>query len=270
VVDVDGELVIDSAATALKSHVVAHLDEIAKFCGVDVFLLGPKFASLSDGVTRTLDAGRDQRWRVAIYGDMESAEHAKTRVLIFIDRLVSSMVISVVTTMLTPSQLGRVVDGTMLELSLHTVICGRSRKNIKLIESATNTAIYFPPPFSQVYRYCPAGAQRRNPEEIFITGDTPQNITMAKRKIHELVSGIRLFMKDAVVSAAKIDNILLTRLDKVRKIMETNGTFIQFPALASQRNMIRIQGVEGLHVERTVRDIMSLVSSPVITLLNSY
>ena len=83
---------------------------------------------------------------------------------------------------------------------------------------------------------------------------------MAKRKIHELVSGLRLFMKDAVVSAAKIDNILLTRLDKVRKIMETNGTFIQFPALASQRNMIRIQGVEGLHVERTVRDIMSLVS----------
>jgi 2-keto-3-deoxy-L-rhamnonate aldolase RhmA len=82
--------VIDSAATALKTHVVAHLDEIAKFCGVDVFLLGPKFASLSDDVTQTLDAGRDRRWRVAIYGDMESAEHAKTRVLIFIDRLVSA------------------------------------------------------------------------------------------------------------------------------------------------------------------------------------
>jgi 2-keto-3-deoxy-L-rhamnonate aldolase RhmA len=82
--------VIDAAATALKSHVVAHLDEIAKFCGVDVFLLGPKFASLSDDVTQTLDAGRDRRWRVAIYGDMESAEHAKTRVLIFIDRLVSA------------------------------------------------------------------------------------------------------------------------------------------------------------------------------------
>lgn len=148
----------------------------------------------------------------------------------------------------------------MLELSLHTVICGRSRKNIKLIESATNTAIYFPPPFSQVYRYCPAGAQRRNPDEIFITGDSQADITMAKQKIHELVSRVRIFMKDAVVSAAKIDSILLSRLDKVRKIMETNGTFIQFPALASQRNMIRIQGIEGLHVERTVRDIMSLVS----------
>lgn len=151
------------------------------------------------------------------------------------------------------------VDGTILELSLHTVVCGRSRKNIKFIESATNTAIYFPPPFSQVYRYCPAGAQRRNPEEIFITGDTPQNIAMAKQKIHELASRIHLFMKDANISAAKIDSILLSRLDKVRKIMEMNGTFIQFPALASQRTMIRIQGVEGLHVERTVRDVMALV-----------
>lgn len=84
---------------------------------------------------------------------------------------------------------------------------------------------------------------------------------MAKQKIHELVARIRLFMKDAVVAAAKIDSILLSRLDKVRKIMETNGTFIQFPALASQRNMVRIQGIEGLHVERTVRDIMSLVSN---------
>lgn len=86
--DVDGELVIDEAQSALKSHVVDHLDQISTFCGVDIFLLGPKFASSAEGQNSNGDAGRDQRWRVAIYGDMESAEHAKTRVLIFIDRLV--------------------------------------------------------------------------------------------------------------------------------------------------------------------------------------
>jgi KH domain len=147
----------------------------------------------------------------------------------------------------------------LLEPSLHPVICGRSRKNMKLIESATNTAIYFPPPFGQAYKYCPPGAQRRNPEEIFITGENPQNIAMAKQKIHDLVSRIRLFMKDTMVSPAKIDSILLCRADKIRKIMETNGTFILFPPLASQRSLLRIHGVEGLHVERTVRDIMGLV-----------
>ncbi|PBP24747.1 KH domain-containing protein [Diplocarpon rosae] len=240
VIDVDGDLVLDETKAALNKLVVEYLDHVSQFCGADIFLLGPRFF-LTGGQNASGEAGRDQRWRVAVYGDMESAEHAKTRVLIFIDRL-----------------LGRVVDGTFLELSLHTVVCGRSRKNIKLIESSTNTAIYFPPPFSQAYRYLPLGAERRNPEEIFITGDTTQSISMAKTKIHELVQRTRIFMKDASISAAKLDSILLTRLDKVRKIMETNGTFIQFPALASQRGHIRIQGVEGLHVERTVRDIMSL------------
>lgn len=89
-VDINGELVIDSSGTALKSQVIEHLDDISSFCGVDVFLLGPKFTSLADGLNGNGDAGRDQRWRVAIYGDMESAEHAKTRVLILIDRLVST------------------------------------------------------------------------------------------------------------------------------------------------------------------------------------
>lgn len=147
------------------------------------------------------------------------------------------------------------------ESTLHPIVCGRSRKNIKLIESATNTAIYFPP-FAQLSRYCPPNANRRNPEEIFITGENPQGIELAKRKIHELVSRTKLFMKDTQVAAAKIDNILLGRMDKVRKIMEVNGTYIMFPPLASRRNMIRVQGVEGLQIERTMKEIMSLVGLP--------
>jgi len=62
------------------------------------------------------------------------------------------------------------------------------------------------------------------------------------------------------VPMAKIDSILLTRMDKVRKIVEANGTFIMFPPLGSRDGLVRIQGVENLHVERTVRDLMALVS----------
>ena len=232
---------MDEKEEALKTFIIEHLDNISKYCGTDIFLLGPKFSPIAPAGGNG-DAGQDGRWRIAIYGDMESAEHAKTRVLLFIDRI-----------------LGRHVDAMRLELSLHTVICGRSRKNIKAIESATNTAIYFPPPFSQTYRYSHPNAQKRDPEEIFITGESPQNIAMAKAKIHQLTSTTRLFMKDCVVSPPKIDSIILSRMDKVRKIMETNGTFVLFPQLGSQRNLVRIQGVEGLHVERTIRDIMQLV-----------
>lgn len=162
---------------------------------------------------------------------------------------------------LTSIQLNRIVDGTQLDVSCHQLVCGRHRKNIKLIESSTGTAIYFPPPFSTMYRYCPPKATRRDPNDIFITGETPQAIEMAKQKLHETVQRIRLYVKDVTIPAAKIDSILLGRLDKVRKILEANGTFILFPPLASQRNMVRVQGSEGLHVERTVREIMSLVSN---------
>lgn len=148
-----------------------------------------------------------------------------------------------------------------MELYLHQLVCGRHRKNIKLIESSTGTAIYFPPLFSQMYRYCPPNANRRDPSDIFITGDSPQAIELAKQKLHETVSRIRLYVKDVTIPAAKIDSILLTRLDKVRKILEANGTYIMFPPLACQRTMVRVQGSEGLPVERTVRELMSLVGN---------
>jgi KH domain len=143
---------------------------------------------------------------------------------------------------------------------MHTLVSGRTGKNIKMIESATKTAIYFPPPFPGTFGYVPPNATRRSPEEVFITGETQERINHAKQKLKELVMGIKLYSKDAIVSASKIDNILIDRLDKVRKIMEANGSYILFPQLGSQRGLVRVQGTEVLHVERTVKEIMALVS----------
>lgn len=147
-----------------------------------------------------------------------------------------------------------------LELTMHTLVCGRTRKNIKLIESATKTAIYFPPPFPRVFGYVPAGAHRRSEDEVYITGETQENIVQAKQKLRELVLGVRVFTKDVMVSASKVDSILLDRLDKVRKVMETNSTYVLFQQLGNPRGVVRVQGTEVLHIERTIREIMALVS----------
>lgn len=147
-----------------------------------------------------------------------------------------------------------------LELSLHTIICGRTRKNIRLIEAATKTAIYFPPPFPRIYGYTPLGAHRRGEDEVYITGENQDCIGQAKLKLRELVLNTKCYVKEVMVSAHKIDSILLDRLDKVRKVMETNGSYVLFPQLGSQRGVIRVQGTEILQVERTVREIMALVS----------
>lgn len=262
-VDVDMHLIMDGSPEGIRPSVLEHLDTLAGYTGADIFLLTPKAHDADSAVVSSYgyasDNGLEQRFRVAIYGDMESSEHAKTRVLIMIDQIVHTRFSWVLISFANIQQLKRHVDAMKLELTMHTLVCGRTRKNIKLIEAATGTAIYFPPPFPRIFGYTPPGANRRSEDEVYITGDTPEQIARAKQKLRELAMGVKIYVKDVVVNSSKIDNILLDRLDKVRKVMEMNGSYVLFPQLGSQRGLVRIQGTEVLHVERTVREIMALV-----------
>lgn len=91
-IDIDGNLACDLAAGVLKKPVLDNLDFISKYCGVDIFLLGPKLTPMVDGMLGDSEMRMDQRWRVAIYGDILSSEHAKARVLVQIDTLVRTSV----------------------------------------------------------------------------------------------------------------------------------------------------------------------------------
>ena len=84
-------MVADLSVGTLKRAVTDTLDTISEYCGVDIFLLGPKLTPVVDGLNGDVEIRRDQRWRVAIYGDILSTEHAKTRVLIHIDRMVCAI-----------------------------------------------------------------------------------------------------------------------------------------------------------------------------------
>jgi hypothetical protein len=69
---------------------------------------------------------------------------------------------------------------------------------------------------------------------------------------------VHAFVKQTALSFRKIDFILLERLDEIRKIMETNGTYVSMPALGSAQSCLRVQGAETLHIERTIRAIMTI------------
>lgn len=94
-VDIDMNLILDPVTNGVRTNVIQHLDLIAGYTGTDIFLLSPKMKDTdSIGASFTsafMDGSLDQRFRVSIYGDMESAEHAKTRVLIMIDQIVSQV-----------------------------------------------------------------------------------------------------------------------------------------------------------------------------------
>ena len=222
------------------------MDDVAEMTKADIFLLEAKAKrkdSDAASFSGTAEKGMDHRLRIQVYGDMESSENAKTRLLIMIDQL-----------------LQRQVDMFRLELTLHSLISGRHRRNIKIIESATGTAIYFPPLFPTVFGSARQGAipLRKEGDEIIITGENMDNINLAKRRFHDLVMTTKNFVKDVQITTSKVDYILLERLDKIRKIIEANGSHVILPPLGNQSGLLRVQATDILNVERTVREIMGL------------
>ena len=97
IVDIDTNLVVTQDMINIRVEVLKHLDEVSKWTGTDIFLLNPKHSD-SESPAASYGNGShqrfDQRLRIAIYGDPESSEHAKTRVLIMIDKVVSSIAAS--------------------------------------------------------------------------------------------------------------------------------------------------------------------------------
>lgn len=71
---------------------LSHIDLCAKYTGTDIFLLKSRADAIPQLTTTSsgdgIDSGLDQRYRVNIFGDIESVEHAKTRTLMMIDQIV--------------------------------------------------------------------------------------------------------------------------------------------------------------------------------------
>lgn len=87
--DIEYGLIIDATSQAVKAAVLTHLDELARCTKADIFLLQPKTVDVEvASFNGSVETSLDQRLRCLIYGDMETAEHAKTRVLIMIDQIV--------------------------------------------------------------------------------------------------------------------------------------------------------------------------------------
>ncbi|WPG97657.1 Hypothetical protein R9X50_00043700 [Acrodontium crateriforme] len=244
-IDIDRDIVFPKGKEGARLDILQHMDDIADKTKADVFLLEAKSRrkdSESASFASASEKSLDKRLQIHVFGDLETSENAKTRLLIMIDQL-----------------LQRQVDTIRLELSLHSLISGRNRRNIKMIESATGTAIYFPPLFPGVFGFVAAGSMPlRGRDEIIITGEGMDNILQAKKRLHDLVINTKTFVKDVHITPSKVDYILLERLDKIRKIIEANGSYVLLPPLGNLGGILRVQATDILNVERTVREIMGL------------
>ncbi|KAF2668201.1 hypothetical protein BT63DRAFT_414230 [Microthyrium microscopicum] len=238
-VPVDRGMLFKDEQGDLPERIINVLDQIAKNTKADIFLLDPEERN-EDGSSKTASK---EPIKLVIYGDMLTKENAKVHFLIMIDQL-----------------LGMHVDSMTLDLNLHSLICGRARKKIKAIESATDTAIYFPPIFPAIHRYCPPGAERRSFDEIVITGPSQEHIFQAKSQLKDLTFNAKSFVKEVRITPTKMDHLLLERLDKIQSIMEAHASYLLLPSIGEYSGVIRVQGLDVLNVERTVRDVMGLTT----------
>lgn len=91
--DVDQNLFIsapEDTDCAIRKSILDHVDNVSQYTGANIFILkSKKRDDDTRSVTGSLLNGLDQKFRIAIYGDLESSEHAKTRILIMIDQIVS-------------------------------------------------------------------------------------------------------------------------------------------------------------------------------------
>jgi len=79
---IERELIYQPDGT-ITNAVKTHLNNVARWSGVDIFILKPTKPTQEVNDTR-----QAERLRVQIYGDSESVENAKTKILLMIDDIV--------------------------------------------------------------------------------------------------------------------------------------------------------------------------------------
>lgn len=86
-VDLEAERLLDSEGRVFD-YVRNQLIKISEMTGADMFILKMHVDTLAKGFDPRKDCSQKEKVRVAIYGSTDVVEHAKTRLLIYIDQLV--------------------------------------------------------------------------------------------------------------------------------------------------------------------------------------
>jgi len=196
--------------------------------------------------------------KVDILGQWENVERARLKCLVYFDELCGFYV--------------RYVE---IDPKLHYILAGRKRETLNEIMNETSTNIYIPFPLishsttkahSVVVGDPPlTNNQNDNYSQsiIYITGQNEDQVNIAKKELLNLAIKKKMAVASRHVKCLprKIDWMLISKRDALKKIMQDNATFIEFPPIGSSNDTIFVYGDERVFVERTIRSIMLLACS---------
>jgi hypothetical protein len=156
---------------------------------------------------------------------------------------------------------------------------------VQSIQEETATNIYVPSPLQglvgpDVGNLPPSGNPGRHPSNvIWITGEffgvqrardmlfsvSVNKVSRIGVSVHYAYLTVRycqsklVISRDTAILPRKLDWMVTDRAEDLKSIMSDNATFIQFPPIGSSTSLITIYGDHRVSIQRTIRSIMQLV-----------
>ncbi|KAK9463952.1 uncharacterized protein V1516DRAFT_619486 [Lipomyces oligophaga] len=230
-------LSVDSRILESKSDnqlLITQLDLIASYTTTTIFI-----TSTLPKDFQALESERNENY-ILIYGDTDSVSLAHTRVSLTIDNLNGSY-----------------IDRISVPLSIIPLLAGRDLVNFKTLAKDTNTKLYLPPLFPEIFSSMDKTHARREYDEIYISG-SEIDVDSLRSDLESLIAKTTVYSKDFVIPAGKVDHLLVNNLDELEKLSYQHQAFIQLPYLGSGKTEVRVQCSSHIFVESTIRSIAKL------------
>jgi hypothetical protein len=77
--------------------------------------------------------------------------------------------------------------------------------------------------------------------------------------LHEVASRFRTFVADVTIDPFKLDTLVLSSMDRVRKIAEAHGAYVMMPAVGKRVNVLRVQVADPPNSTRALQQILRMV-----------
>ncbi|KAJ3205135.1 hypothetical protein HDU67_009091 [Dinochytrium kinnereticum] len=178
---------------------------------------------------------------VEIMGDWHGVERARLKCLVLLDEMA-----------------GMSSDKLDIDLELQPVIAGKKKAFLESLMQESLTSIYMSPPFRNI------GSSNSNDQDsdlnaVYITG-LSTSVAETKDRLRNIVAAKApsIVRKQVLCLPKKLDWMLVSRKEQLRKIMIDNGVFLSMPFVGSGANIITVAGDDPVYIERAVRAVMAM------------
>ncbi|KAI8851296.1 hypothetical protein BC829DRAFT_441490 [Chytridium lagenaria] len=197
-----------------------------------------------------------------IMGDWHGVERARLKVLVLLDEMA-----------------GMASDKVDIDLELQPVIAGKKKAFLESLMQESLTSIYMSPPFrtgsGSNATSTTGGDQDVELSAVYITGNSA-SVAETKERMRGIVAAKApsIVRKQVLCLPKKLDWMMVSRKEQLRKIMIDNGVFLSMPPVGSGANVITVSGDDPVYIERAVRAVMNMscefyVASVQLDTLNS-